>query len=209
MNVIEEKLRSAGRPVDGDRLYVLATEIVGNVDQTPKAVARMRAELMRDVRLLDAMILAYFETVRADMAPKSLPGKGQVVIAAQSSDAQARQSQDDGGGQSAIETQIDGASPVVADIPPARRAVARRAATAIAAELTVMDTFRLSNGAAIGEIYWGSLHRLRAQSARDAALLRILMNYGNADPHAKVRDVISVEQLQRAIQMSAEIADAM
>lgn len=209
MNVIEAKLRSAGRPVDGDRLYVVAAEIVGQDGTTPKAVARMRGEVMRDVRLLDAMILAYLETVRADMAPKSLPGNGHGVTATQRHDAQARQSQDDGGGHATSENHKTSASPVVAEIPTARRAVARRAATAIAVQTTVMDTFKLSTGAAIGDVYWGSLHRLRAQSARDAALLRILLNYGNADPHAKVRDVISVEQLQRAIQLAAEIADAM
>lgn len=111
------------------------------------------------------------------------------------------------GGQSPLDTLNSGASPP----PPRERSAAERAAAITVsgkAARTIMDSYQLSNGTAIGEVYWGSLPRLRAASARDAALLRLLINTGNADPHAKVRDVVSVEVMERLIQKSAEMADA-
>ena len=72
----------------------------------------------------------------------------------------------------------------------------------------MLDSHRLSNGVAIGDVRWGSLHRMRSASARDAALLRLLINLGNADPNAKVRDIVTTEVMERLIQKAAEMSDA-
>ena len=169
--------------------------------------------------------------VRAPSPSAGLPGQGHPSIDAQKGDAQPRQSlegggsqnaddaqcpvasppspQDSGGGYRAIEYQ-DGVAPdAVAPKELSASAIAARGASAKVIALTILDTHRLSNGVAIGDVYWGSLHRLRSASARDTALLRQLINIGVGDPHKKVRDIVSVEQMQLMIQKAAEIVDAM
>lgn len=160
-----------------------------------------------------------------------LPGEGQIQIDARQQPAQPRQSvegegghkksdphvksasppspHDGSGGHSARDAQIWVAPAAVTPKELPASAVAARGASAKVIAVTVLDTFRLSNGVAIGDVYWGSLHRLRNASARDAALLRQLLNLGIADPNKKVRDIVSVEQMQIMIQKAAELADAM
>jgi hypothetical protein len=160
-----------------------------------------------------------------------LPGEGQRNPDAHAGHAQPRQSVEGEGGQSVHEPLFldasppspndssgghDGVDTLRGDAPAAvapkelpASAIAARGASAKVIAVTVLDTFRLSNGVAIGDVYWGSLHRLRNASARDAALLRQLINLGVADPQKKVRDIVSVEQMQLMIQKAAELADAM
>lgn len=141
---------------------------------------------------------------------QSLEGeRGQLCGDTQSEDASSPSPQDSSGGQRLFDTQRVDAPAAVAPKELSPAAIAARGASAKVIALTILDTHRLSNGVAIGDVYWGSLHRLRSASARDAALLRQLINIGVADPHQKVRDVVTVEQMQLMIQKAAEIADAM
>ena len=107
------------------------------------------------------------------------------------------------------ETQLSTESPAVTPNEPSAATIAGRGRMAKVIAISILDTHRLSNGVAIGDVYWGSIPRMRAASARDAALLRILQNMGHQDPHKKVRDTVTVEVLKIAIQKAAEISDAM
>jgi hypothetical protein len=119
------------------------------------------------------------------------------------------QPNDSSGGHVLPDNQVACAPAAVTPRELSSAAIAARGASAKVVALTILDTHRLSNGVAIGDVYWGSLHRLRSASARDAALLRQLINMGIADPHKKVREVVTVQQMQLMIQKAAEIADAM
>ena len=169
---------------------------------------------------------------RFSLSPSTpLPGEGQIQIDARQQPAQPRQSVEGEGGQKSHDDHVILASPpspndssggqgrhsaqrssapaavTLKELPAS--AIAARGVSAKVIAVTVLDTFRLSNGVAIGDVYWGSLHRLRNASARDAALLRQLLNLGIADANKKVRDIVSVEQMQIMIQKAAELADAM
>ncbi|MCW5695808.1 MAG: hypothetical protein KIS96_03625 [Bauldia sp.] len=85
----------------------------------------------------------------------------------------------------------------------AARDVQRRAAK------TVLDTWRIRDGRAIGDVTFAELESLRLENAQEASILRQIKNHiANADPSAKVRDLIKAEQFQRFIQRAAEVADA-
>lgn len=120
-------------------------------------------------------------------------------------------SEHDGKGHPSDDAQHTTARPVVPSPQSAKTIEAVRKARSEAAKLitlTVLDTDRLMNGDIIGRIKWGSLPRLRARSAYEAALLQLIINHGVADPHAEVRDVLKVEVYQRMKQKAAEIANA-
>jgi len=89
----------------------------------------------------------------------------------------------------------------------ADRAAAGKAA--LAAAVTIMDTTRVRDGRAIGDVAMGELPRLIGANRTEAALLELVRTrYANASPFARVREVIKVDDLQRMKQQAAEIADA-
>lgn len=196
---------------------------------------RVRADMVRGGASRtdgEAGLAANVTQSRFSPSPSTpLPGEGQIQIDARQQPAQPRQSVEGEGGQKTLDPRVKSASPpsphdgsgghsardaqiwvAPAAVTPKElpaSAVAARGASAKVIAVTVLDTFRLSNGVAIGDVYWGSLHRLRNASARDAALLLQLLNLGIADANKKVRDIVSVEQMQIMIQKAAELADAM
>jgi hypothetical protein len=111
------------------------------------------------------------------------------------------------------EGRIEAADKATVDVPPAREpsAAAKRAMVEVrkAISVSIMDTFKVRDGRSIGEVRFGELEAMRGESARDAFLFRQLQKHAaNADPSARVRDVVKVETLQRMLQKSAELADA-
>lgn len=190
MTAIADKLRAAGYPADEARMWKELMQIANRFGTTPVAAGKAWAMLQADANLRDAAM--------AVLLRESLP------------DSAVRQLKDDGKeAKSLLLSHFERASLA---LPPQRARTNAERSTALMvigqAALTVMDTYRLSNGVVIGDVRWGSLHRLRAASARDAALLRLLINYGQADANAKVRDIVNLGDFERMLQKSAEMADA-
>lgn len=89
---------------------------------------------------------------------------------------------------------------------PADRRAARKAAEAAA--VTIMDTTRVRDGRAIGDIAMGELGTLIGANRYEAALLDLVrQHYRNASPFARVREIIKLKDLERMKQKAAEIAD--
>jgi hypothetical protein len=86
---------------------------------------------------------------------------------------------------------------------------ARKGAQHIA--LTVLDSFKVRDGRAIGDLPWSGLNRLIGMNTREASVLRMVRdNIGGmpADPNTPLRDLIEAEELERIIQKAAELQDA-
>lgn len=112
-----------------------------------------------------------------------------------------------GAGQSnrAVKAVMHLPRPVQPPVPPS----AYREAAKLAAA-SVLDSYKLRNGRAIGDLTLGELEPLRAANNREAAVIRQVQKLaGNATMNQLVRDVIRVADLERAIQRAAEVADAM
>lgn len=93
--------------------------------------------------------------------------------------------------------------PTVAD-----RAAMLRTRTRIA--VTVLDSFRVRDGRPIGDVTFGELAALRGANLMEASLCRLIERHiANPAPDTKIRDAINADTLQRMIQKSAEIADAL
>lgn len=86
-------------------------------------------------------------------------------------------------------------------------AAAKAGAQAIA--ITVLDTWKIRDGRAIGKVRIGELAAISATNRMEASILdQIKQHVGGADHSATVSDVISVQMLQRFIQRAAEVSDA-
>jgi hypothetical protein len=89
---------------------------------------------------------------------------------------------------------------------PAHRAAAAAVARSVA--ITVLDTFMVRDGRAIGDVRYGELQRMMSTNAVEAAVIRQILDHGKAAHDARVRDVVKVDDLQKFIQRAAEIVDA-
>lgn len=74
--------------------------------------------------------------------------------------------------------------------------------------ITVLDTFKIRDGRAIGDVRFGEVERLRAASAMEAAIFERIQQHAVANSDAKIRDVITPKQFQRIQQLASEDADA-
>lgn len=75
--------------------------------------------------------------------------------------------------------------------------------------LTVLDSFKVRDGRAIGDLIFGELEGLRLGNAMEASIIRQIQRHAaNVPGNAKVRDVIKADELERIIQRGAEVADA-
>ena len=76
-----------------------------------------------------------------------------------------------------------------------------------AAAITVLDTFKI-DGRAIGDYTVSEALRIGKDKTRDAHVLLVLARkVANANPWAKLRDVVKISEVQSAIQSAAEAAD--
>lgn len=92
-------------------------------------------------------------------------------------------------------------------LPPASgRAAVMRAATNIAR--SVLDSFKVRDGRAIGDLAFCELENMRFDNAREAAVIRqIQRHYANAPGNALVRELIGEDDLNRFVQKAAEVAE--
>lgn len=96
------------------------------------------------------------------------------------------------------------------DVPRPVSSAERRARLAAhrLAGKSVLDSFKLRNGRAIGDMAFCELESLRFDNAREAAVIRQVQKHcANAPGNALVRDMIKASDLQRFIQKAAEVAD--
>lgn len=209
-------LKKAGVVDDSDRLRKIATDIYKKAGWTPLAVTRLCKELTKDRALLEAIAEDYL---------KRLPGEGQYPLDNHPSGAQSRQGEEgqffgdahkmtapspspihDGGDQ--IRRAIHPLS--VSSVVNPEAAAARGKAAKVIANLTKLDTYRLSNGQIVGDLYWSSLHRINRNTTFDACLTKLLLNHGVVmDPNAKVRDVVTPQEFERMLQKAKEMADGL
>jgi hypothetical protein len=97
-------------------------------------------------------------------------------------------------------------------MPPAREPsaidLAAMRAVRQSASLTVLDTIRVPDGRALGDVRWGELERLEREGFRHAWLMRLIRRHAQADAGMKVREVVKPEDVQRFQQKAAELEDA-
>ncbi|MBT1154321.1 hypothetical protein J1C56_01815 [Aminobacter anthyllidis] len=75
--------------------------------------------------------------------------------------------------------------------------------------LTVLDSFRVRDGRAIGDVPWSSLDRLISEGGREIAVLKMIRNKGVPPDHnSPIRLYVGVQELERIIQKAAELTDA-
>lgn len=115
-------------------------------------------------------------------------------------------------------TRRDGAGPLrsadkaIPSVPrpvsPLYLAAARRGAQQIA--LTVLDSYRVRDGRAIGDLTFGELVAMRGANIREASVLKQIKNHvANAESNLRVRDAIKPDVLEKMIQRAAEVEDAL
>lgn len=86
------------------------------------------------------------------------------------------------------------------------RAAVMRAATNIAR--SVLDSFKVRDGRAIGDLAFCELENMRFDNAREAAVIQqIQRHYANAPGNALVRELIGEDDLNRFVQKAAEVAE--
>ena len=72
---------------------------------------------------------------------------------------------------------------------------------------TVLDTFKVRDGRAIGDVPWGSLERLARENAVEAAVLQAVRTRGMpADPATLVRDLITAADLETILRGAGHAA---
>lgn len=87
----------------------------------------------------------------------------------------------------------------------------RKAAKAVRGEvaLTILDTHKIRDGRAIGDVLFGEIETLRIANAMEASIFRqIQRRYAFAAPDTKLRDIVKPEDLNAIKQKAAEVADA-
>ena len=81
-------------------------------------------------------------------------------------------------------------------LSPAQRSANIRVAAAVS--MTVLDTFKVRDGRAIGDVRWSEISSLITKDEHSASVLRAVHREGvPADPNARIREVISAGSLDR------------
>lgn len=234
-----DALKTAGVPVERAQLYTAATEcIAASGGNAFVALDDFVAEITTPANLLVELIgkegirsaaLGYLRSVKADMDGKPGAG-GQLDHDAQGLSAPVTRRPNGGGAADAAavpEEDMPSSSPAIADgtghdVRDAQHSVARpvREPTRLEREAagrmrtivatTVLDSFRVRDGRSIGDVKWREIERLRRDNTQEAAVLRLIQRkVAHADPNAKVRELITPDELARMVQQAAEAADVL
>lgn len=218
-------LSAAGRNTSADRLYVAAVKALQDADlSVTDAIRTFGAAVKADPELFNQLAAEYLRRVSEDM--RGLPGGGRGEGDTHRQTAPARQPNGDDAGQRRYDTQrssvstphANGAGQVAFDTHyasarPVREPspVQRAAAASVhkAAAVTILDTYKIRDGRAIGDVRFGEVDRLRLEDVRHASVWRqIQLAHPNTPHDMKLRDVLKAEELQRFQQRAAEVADA-
>jgi hypothetical protein len=112
----------------------------------------------------------------------------------------------DRAGQLSCEPQVLAARPVVSP-NPTKRTLASVASVQPTMRRTVLDTFKVRDGRAVGDLLWRGLTVFARENEIEGRVLRaIAAHVANADPEAKVRAVVKAEVVEAAIRSAKELA---
>lgn len=154
-------------------------------------------------------------------ATKMLEGGDRRACDVQTDAVPAGQQPDDEGGHLSHDVQVGvapssapGRESVVPVTAHTRSRPDRRIAAAIAINQkiarTVLDSYRVRDGRSIGDVKWHEVERLRRDAGQEAAIFRQIQRQVNsAADDAKVRDLISADDLARFVQRAAEAVDVL
>lgn len=140
------------------------------------------------------------------MAQAKLRSGDHVSVGDQTAPVTAPQPHRGGGGRIRFVAPLACAAPVR---EPSLQQRAASAAVARTISITVMESYRVRDGRAIGDVRYGELARLKAANAAEAAVVDQIIQHGKCEDHSmRVRDFVKVADLQRFIQRAAEMTDA-
>ncbi len=196
---IAAALVRAGVNVTQTRLYQLALDTLRkNRTVADRGFAQFERVVEDDPDLIREALLFYYQRLDADMSG------GQTSIGTPASDA-ARHATANGSRPIEQATHMLTAR-AVREPNGIDRAAAARVAQSLAT--TVFDSFKVRDGRGIGEVRFGELKRMMTTNAREAAVIRQILDHGDAPHDARVCDVVKQADLERMIQRAAEIVDA-
>ncbi|WBU27511.1 hypothetical protein OOZ54_12485 [Rhodopseudomonas palustris] len=76
-------------------------------------------------------------------------------------------------------------------------------------ELSLLDTLKVRDGRAIGDVRFGEIETMRMANAMEASIFRqIQRKYAFAAHDTKLRELLSADELNQMKQRAAEVADA-
>ena len=192
--LIASKLRKAGLDTNEYLLRQIATECLkkthGNVQ---RALPKFAKELAENLGVLAFALAPVLQRYATEMSGPAT-GDTHRATAAQAD-----------GGRSLAGTQNFRAP--VREPSPAQRASSARVATQLA--MTILDSYKVRDGRAIGDVRYGEIEHLRNQDAMAASIWRQIQRaHPNAPHDMAIREIVKAEELQRMIQRAAEVADA-
>lgn len=234
---LQAALAKAGYPGGCDRAYVRVANILreSNLDCITARKKALKIAAV-DSDFLIAVFDAFVRIVADDMRGTELPAVSQSQCASNGQDrgAHSRQPDEDarghrmsadngqnvlappsspnasGDGQRKFAS--NGQRPCATSARPdtaARKAARINAVIGNAKAITSLDSFKVRDGRAIGDLSWGELERLEATNQREAWVIRQLRKHAQVSDHSTlVRAVVTAEMLDRMIQKAAELSDA-
>lgn len=225
---LQAALAKAGYPGGRDRAYVRVAQILreSNLDCITARKKALKIAAV-DSDFLIAVFDAFVRIVADDMRGTELPEVGQVPNAnsGQVRFAHSRQPDEDARGQDhhASDGQINPAPPsspkasgegqrryasdgqhsVAHSARPdtaARKAARINAVIGNAKAITSLDSFKVRDGRAIGDLSWGELSRIKATNEREAWVLNRILMHARINDHTRiVRDVVTADLIDQAI----------
>lgn len=234
---LQAALAKAGYPGGRDRAYVRVANILreSNLDCITARKKALKIAAV-DSDFMIAVFDAFVRIVADDMRGTELPvvGHGRCASEGHTRAAHSRQPDEDarghrmsadngqnflappssakasGDGQSC--NAIDGQRRTATSARPdtaARKAARINAVIGNAKAITSLDSFKVRDGRAIGDLSWGELERLETTNQREAWVIRQLRKHAQVSDHSTlVRSVVTAEMLDRMIQKAAELSDA-
>jgi hypothetical protein len=194
---ISAALIRAGVNVAKTQLYQLALDTLRkNRATSDRGFSVFERIVEDDPDLVREAVLFYFDRVQSDLAGGHHPQDDRKGIAAPPANVSRPQEH---------AHHMLTARPVREPSAQDRAAGAR---VALTVAVTVFDSFKVRDGRGIGDVRFGELRRMMNTNAREAAVIRQILEHGDAPHDAQVRDIIKTDHLQRMIQRAAEIVDA-
>jgi hypothetical protein len=198
-------------------LSALASKLLNSYAVLSARVVEKFVDEVIDKELIYPLAEAYLKARQADMrngggaglgrsethtgfaspSPTERDGRGPASIGTQPGNAAPSRSNRDGRGQTHDATQALVAPPV-REPSPLQKSAAGSMRLKMAE--TVLDTFRVRDGRAIGHVYFREIPALTAENAIEASVLRQVQSCAaNIDPSAQVGDVVKAKDLEAMI----------
>ncbi len=206
-------LAKAGYPGGRDRAYVRVAQILRE-SKLDCITARKKALKIASVNsdFMIAVFDAFVRIVADDMRGTELPVVGHERCASDGHTSSAPPSSPNASGKGQRTHANDGhieSAPSARPDTAARKAARINAVIGNAKAITSLDSFKVRDGRAIGDLSWGELERLETTNQREAWVIRQLRKHAQVSDHSTlVRAVVTAEMLDRMIQKAAELSDA-